>query len=76
MKWFRYLEIIGWSSLIIFFINMSRTNYSAGILIYKGFIPQPWEVMFPFIWLIFCLISLGAEIENGIKRHKNPGVIV
>lgn len=72
MRWFSYLEIIGWISLIIFFINMSMTDHSAGIMIYKGFIPQPWEVILPFIWLFFVLISLGAEIENWIKRHKKP----
>ena len=76
MKWFRYLEITGWISLIIFFINMSMTDYSACVLIYKGFIPPLFAMFLPLVWLVLVLIGFGAEIENSIKRHKNPGGVV
>jgi len=71
MKWFNIMGLIGLIMSIIFWINHSFTDYSAGILIYNGFIPEGWDVLFLIVPLFMFLIYIGAMIENGIKlKHK------
>ena len=71
MKWYNILGLIGLVMFIIFCINHSFTNYSACVLIYNGFIPQGWDMLFIIIPVFMFLIYIGAMIENGIERKIN-----
>ena len=69
VKWYSILGLIGWSSLILFLSNMFCTDYSAGILIYNGFLPEgDYLLLLPFIWLVLNLIWMGATIEDSFGR--------
>ena len=70
MKWYTIVSTVGWLCLIIFFINQSMTDYSAGVLDYKGFIPTLYSVFLPIIWLTCEFIWIGASIESCIDRKK------
>ena len=71
MKWFNLMGLIGLIMFIIFWINHSLTDYSAGILMYNGFIPKGWDMLLLIIPIFLFLIYLGAMIENGIERKIN-----
>ena len=70
MKWYNVMGIVGLVMFVIFWVNHSMTNWKAGVLIYEGFIPQGWDMLFLIIPIFLFLIYIGASIENGIERYK------
>ena len=66
MKWYNWLEGIAVVILIVWFINMSLTDYTSGIIHYNGFLPESFVLFFPLIFTFLSLIYFGASIEDAI----------
>lgn len=70
MKWFNYIELIGFILLVISFINILMTDYTAGILIYKGFLPLSLIVPILIISLIMIIVGYFIELIDMFKEKK------
>ena len=70
MRWYNLMGLIGVAMFILFFINQSFTDYTAGILQYNGFIPQGWDVFMLVVSVFIFLIWMGASFKSEVDRKK------
>ena len=64
MKWYNWIELFAGVLIIVWFVNLSLTDYSAGILIYKGFLPEFLVIIFPIVSVFLLLFCAGASVED------------
>ena len=64
MRWYSWMEGFAVITFIVWIINNSLTDYSAGILIYNGFLPEFFVLLFPLIFTFLSLVYIGALIES------------
>ena len=75
-KWFSYIELISIFLFLLFFCNMGMTDWSAGIVQYNGFIPQPWDVLIVIFAVFMLCFCLGAETEYIYGKKLRNGDIL
>jgi len=71
MRWYSWMEAFAVIVFIVWIINHSLTDYSAGVLIYNDFLPEFCVVMFPLIFTFLTLVYIGASIESTFGKHPN-----
>lgn len=71
IKWYYITSLIALICLLLFFIDLGLTDTGSCCTPEDVFIPNFYVPFLMLGFIIFCMISLGASLESGVKRTKN-----